>query len=107
MSARVKLISGLHITAADKRNIVAVIEHMASLPSEERLLAYYGKPSSLKSYAVLPDPEACGRYSVSIKTRERDDFGRKQSRSFNIVVEVQGTEQFQTCVRNPQSELNL
>eukprot|EP00392_Amoebophrya_sp_AT5.2_P019753 g20734.t1 len=80
MRPQIRLIDGLHLTATDKRNLLAVIEFERASPPEVWGTRWLGLPKSQKSYAVLPDPEKPGRYSAVIKTRERNDWGEPRDR---------------------------
>lgn len=61
MKPQIRLIDGLHLTATDKRNLLAVIEFERASPPEVWGTRWLGLPKSPKSYAVLPDPEKPGR----------------------------------------------
>lgn len=60
MKPQIRLIDGLHLTATDKRNLLAVIEFERASPPEVWGTRWLGLPKSPKSYAVLPDPEKPG-----------------------------------------------
>lgn len=62
MKPQIRLIDGLHLTATDKRNLLAVIEFERASPPEVWGTRWLGLPKSPKSYAVLPDPEKPGFY---------------------------------------------
>ena len=88
MKPQIRLLKGLHLTATDKRNFLAVIEfERASLP-EVWGTRWLGLPKSPKSYAVIPDPEKPGRYSGMIQARERSDRGEPILRQFSVVFEA-------------------
>lgn len=92
MKPQIRLIDGLHLTATDKRNLLAVIEFERASPPEVWGTRWLGLPKSVKSYAVLPDPEKPGRYSAVIKTRERNDRGEPKERQSTVVFVTENVE---------------
>ena len=94
----VTLLSGLHLTAADKRNIHSTIEllrqHFAGVvqqlphitPDYDAVQCRVG--SSPKSYRVTPCEAAPGQYTVKIAERYSNDYGRMQTRTSLVVVRV-------------------
>ena len=92
MRPQIRLIDGLHLTATDKRNLLAVIEFERESPPEVWGTRWLGLPKSQKSYAVLPDPEKPGRYSAVIKTRERNDWGEPRDRKSTVIFVTENVE---------------
>lgn len=92
MKPKVKLISGLHITATDKRNIVACIDFQRDKAPETWGKNWLGLQNSPKSYGVEPDPEKPGRYKVAIRANYRSDTGEKRAQISAVVVQVENLE---------------
>ncbi len=100
MKPSVHLIKGLHITAADKRNIIAAIifleeKFSAFVQADPRIVPNYGdiavkRGSSPKSYAITPRSSAVGTYDVVIREKYRNDFGHERYAKSFVTVEVRG-----------------
>ena len=90
MRSSVRLIEGLHITAADKRNILGCIEFMRDKDPGTWSENFMGLPRSLKSYGIAPDPEQPNRYAVVIKTKYRSDHGEPRESIQCVVIETDG-----------------
>lgn len=89
MKPQVRLIDGLHLTATDKRNLLAVIEYERGSTPEIWGTRWLGLAKSPKSYAVTPDPEKPGRYAALIQTRERNDRGEPKERQSRVIFETE------------------
>lgn len=90
MKPTVKLISGYHITATDKRTILAVIDHLRGTVEQSGDPDYLdngflGASRSPKSYCVLPCPINQTIYTVMIKTNEAG--GPRKS---TVTLQIQG-----------------
>lgn len=90
MKPSVTLLSGRHITAADKRNILGCIEFMRDKDPATWSENFMGLPRSQKSYGIAPDPEQPGRYAVVIRTKYRTDHGEARESNQSVVVETKG-----------------
>jgi len=100
MKPSVHLIKGLHITAADKRNIIAAIifleeKFSAFVQADPRIVPNYGdiavkRGSSTKSYAITPRACAVGTYDVVIRENYNSDFGEARVDRKTVTVEVRG-----------------
>lgn len=77
--AKVKMIEGVHLTAANKRTIRAIVEHGA-----------FGEFMKLKrsplSYKVT-ETEKTGIYEVIVRKEQRNDRGEKAPRQGRYIVE--------------------
>lgn len=71
----VSLIEGLHITATDKRHILAIVEK-----------GWSSGHTKQRSYEIETNED--GSLQVVIERRERDDYGRMQIRTSRIKVMV-------------------
>lgn len=83
----VKLVSGRHITAQDKRNILDCIAYLRTEPCHDIWLS---RPGSRKSYAMAPDPVQLSRFTVIIRETYRTDTGQRRTRDCSVVIEVTG-----------------
>lgn len=92
MKPSVKLLAGRHITAADKRNILASIEFLRDKDPETWATTYVGLKRSPKSYGIKPDPERPGRYGVVIRTNYRNDWGAPREELSTVLIEVAGAD---------------
>lgn len=100
MKPTVTLLTGRHITAADKRAIVEGIEYLRQdfapyIEAAPEIAPAYGKAmlrrgKSPKGYQIAPEPDAPGVYYVTITTNETTDAGRPQQRVARVSVEVKG-----------------
>ena len=100
MKPSVHLIKGYHITAADKRNIIAAIifleeKFSAFVQADPRMVPNYGdiavkRGSSPKSYAITPRACAAGTYDVVIREKYKSDFGEERFAKSFVTVEVRG-----------------
>lgn len=89
MKPQIRLIDGLHLTATDKRNLLAVIEYERASAPEIWGTRWLGLAKSPKSYAVSPDPEKPGRYVALIRTREKNDRGEPKVRQSTVIFETE------------------
>jgi len=89
MKSTVRLIEGLHITAADKRNILECIEY---LRGEENHAQWLGRKGSAKRYCLTSDPEQANRFHVLIGETYRTDSGGKRERQSKVTIETTGVE---------------
>lgn len=89
MKPTIRLLDGLHLTAADKRNLLAVIEFERTAAADIWGTRWLGVPKSRKTYAVTPDPEKPGRYAALIRERDRNDRGEPVLRQFRVVFETE------------------
>lgn len=87
MKRQVKLIVGLHITAQDKRNILACIDFLADQPASDEP-SWLRRGKSSKRYAVEEDPNQTGRYNVAIREAYRTDWGEQRERTSRVIVDV-------------------
>lgn len=100
MKPSVSLIKGLHITAADKRNILAGIAFLtekfaAFVQADPRCIPNYGdiaikRGGSNKSYAITPRASAAGTYDVVIREAYKSDFGAERVAKTTVTVAVKG-----------------
>ena len=70
-------VEGAHLTAADRRNVKALLAHADFKPG---VTFDVGR----KRYSVTPDTAA--RFRVVTTEFERDDFGRRVKRSYESYV---------------------
>ena len=89
MKRTVRLIEGLHITAADKRNILDCIEY---LRGEANHAQWLGRKGSSKRYCLTSDPENPNRYYVLIGETYRTDSGSKRERQSPVTIETTGVD---------------
>ncbi|UUV08714.1 hypothetical protein [Ruegeria sp. YS9] len=89
MKPSVKHIEGRHLTASDKRNILACIEY---LRTEENHAQWLGRPRSKKQYCVAADPETPNRFSVLIRETYTSDHGQRRQSQSRHVVETRGVD---------------
>lgn len=92
MKPQIRLISGTHLTATDKRNLLAVIEFERASRPEQWGTRWLGPLKSPKSYAVTPDPEKPGRYMALIQTREKNDRGEMKMRKSGVIFDAVNVE---------------
>ena len=85
----VTLIEGRHLTATDKRNILASIEYLRGV--EERA-AWLGRPGSPKRYCLAPVEEEPARYRVIADETYRSDAGQRRTRQSRFLIEVRGVD---------------
>lgn len=71
------LIEGLHITVTDKRHILAIVEK-----------GWSSGHTKQRSYAIETNED--GSLQVVIERREKDDYGRWQTRTCHVKVRVGG-----------------
>jgi hypothetical protein len=100
MKPSVHLIKGLHITAADKRNIIAAIifledKFSAFVQADPRMVPNYAdiavkRGNSPKSYAITPRACAAGTYDVVIRENYKSNFGDARVGKKTVTVEVRG-----------------
>lgn len=94
----VHLVKGLHITASDKKNIVAILDtiegnYAAFVESSPQTVppygaVYYQRKGSPKSYAITPRQSEAGTYDVVILQRCKTDYGVDQSRKWPVTIRV-------------------
>lgn len=92
MKPSIRLISGRHITAADKRTILACIDYQRGQDPASWGVEWLRRKASPKSYAIAPVAQVPGRYAVKIRERYRDDYGRECERTINVEIEASGIE---------------
>lgn len=85
----VTMIEGRHLTAADKRNILASIEYLRGV--EERAV-WLGRPGSPKSYCLAPVEGEPSRYRVIAEETYRSDTGQRRARQSCFLIEVRGVD---------------
>jgi hypothetical protein len=95
--AAVSLLKGVHITAADKRNIVEGIEYLRQTfaPYVEALPAmtpdyaaiWIKRGKSAKRYSIAPNADGT-TYSVTIRENYRTDAGEMRQRDMAIMVQI-------------------
>lgn len=85
----VTMIEGRHLTAADKRNILASIEYLRGV--EERAV-WLGRPGSPKRYCLAPVEGETGRYRVIVEETYRSDAGQRRTRQSRFLIEVWGVD---------------
>jgi hypothetical protein len=85
----VTMIEGRHLTAADKRNILAFIEYLRGV--EERAV-WLGRPGSPKRYCLAPVEEEPARYRVIAEETYRSDAGQRRTRQSRFVIDVRGVD---------------
>lgn len=100
MKPSVSLVEGRHITAADKRNILASIEYLRTtfaffVEASPQTVPNYagqwvGRKGSKKRYSLSPCPEVQGRIRVVIRETDSNDYGRKLDRDWRVTVTVSG-----------------
>lgn len=98
MKPTVHLIKGLHLTATDKRNILATIAYLEKnfapfVKTSPQTVPNYGaiawtRKGSAKSYAITPRPSEAGTYSVVIREAYKNDYGVMQSRPMTVTVRI-------------------
>lgn len=94
----VHLVKGLHITASDKRNIIAILDtieenYVAFVENSPQTVppygaVYYQRKGSPKSYAITPRQIEAGTYEVVIRTNETNDYGADRSRVSTVIVRL-------------------
>jgi hypothetical protein len=75
MAMHIKLIEGLHLTAADKRDIAHIIGQ-----------GWQHGQTRQKRYTVRHD--GGGRYSVTIKKSYRSDMGERRATTYRATIEA-------------------
>ena len=100
MKPSVRLIKGLHITAADKRNILAAIAFLEDkfscfIEASPQTVPNYGgiavkRKGSNKAYALTPRASEAGSYDVEIRETYKNDYGRERTHSITVRVRVDG-----------------
>lgn len=88
MKPTVTKLSGTHLTATDKRNILAVIEYLRDKDPATYSTLYSGAARSPKSYSLCPDPIIPDVYSVMIRQNYRTDRGEPRTRESGYLVKV-------------------
>jgi hypothetical protein len=83
----VTMIEGRHLTAADKRNILASIEYLRGVPDRA---VWLGRPGSPKRYCLAPVEGDPARYRVVAEETYRSDAGQRRTRQSRFLIEVQG-----------------
>lgn len=81
---------GKHMTATEKRALIAVIDYMRGQDPATWGTLWAGYKRSPKDYTALPDPEIPGRYSVGIRTRYRTDRGEPREQISYFMVRIAG-----------------
>ena len=87
MKPSVSLIHGTHITATDKRTILACITYLTETAAYGTWLR---KGQSNKAYCITPDSTDPHRYAVMIKTTYRSDTGHRRTQTSRVVIDVKG-----------------
>lgn len=100
MRATVKLIEGLHITAADKRNILDGIEYLRETfarfveASPETVpnyaIQWVKRKGSKKSYSIAPCPNTPNNYQVTMRETYTNDYGARRQHDSWATVELRG-----------------
>ena len=100
MKPSIHLINGLHITAADKRNIIAAIAFLeekfsAFVQASPQTVPNYGaiavkRKGSNKAYALTPRASAAGSYDVEIRETYKNDYGCERTHTIEVRVRVDG-----------------
>lgn len=85
----VTMIEGRHLTAADKRNILASIEYLRGV--SERAV-WLGRPGSPKRYCLAPVEGDPARYRVVAEETYRSDAGQRRTRQSRFLIEVRGAD---------------
>lgn len=85
----VTIIEGRHLTAADKRNILASIEYLRGM--RERAV-WLGRPGSPKRYCLAPVEGEPDRYRVITEETYRSDAGKRRTRQSRFLIEVRGVD---------------
>ena len=98
MKPIVHLIKGLHLTATDKRNILATITYLEKnfapfVKTSPQTVPNYGgiawtRKGSTKSYAITPRPSEAGTYSIVVRESYKNDYGVMQSRPMTVTVRI-------------------
>ena len=89
----VTMIEGRHLTAADKRNILASIEYLRGIPERAVWLA---RPGSPKRYCLAPVEGEPARYRVIAEETYRSDTGQRRTRQWCFLIEVRGVKPLPT-----------
>ncbi|WP_308917226.1 hypothetical protein [Jannaschia sp. LMIT008] len=85
----VTMIEGLHLTAADKSNILGCIEFMRYAAKRG---GWMGRRRSIKRYALAPMGSDPARYRVIIGETYRTDAGQRRIRQSRFLIEVRGVD---------------
>ena len=83
----VTMIEGRHLTAADKRNILASIEYLRGIAERAVWLA---RPGSSKRYCLAPVDGDPARYRVIAEESYRSDGEQRRTRQSHFLIEVRG-----------------
>lgn len=89
-----------HMTGAEKRTVLAIIEHLRPRNPETWADLWMGLKRSPKSYNIAPDHYIAGRFSVSIKTPHRNDQGKRREQTAHFYIRVSGIDP----VSSPQAK---
>lgn len=92
MTPQVILVTGYHLTAADKRNILDCIEFLRGQEGLEHPFPLLRRPGSPKRYALAPHEAGSDYYQVILKIAERNDYGCPQERTGRYVIQTRGVE---------------
>jgi len=98
MAAKVTLIEGRHITAAQKSLIRGGIEFLrerfAAEADGQSVPDYAGvdlrRKGSPYAFTITPSSQKAGRYTVVFKSMERNDYGAWRERTATVTVDVSG-----------------
>ena len=89
MKPGISMITGRHLTATDKRNILACIEYLREQDHHDQWL---NRKRSPKQYHITPDSEKPNIYNVRVLEKYTTDWGEKRQRKSNFTVEAKGIE---------------
>ena len=89
MKPGISKITGVHLTATDKRNILACIEYLREQDHHDQWLSRRRSP---KQYHITPDSEQPNIYEVRILENYTTDFGEKRQGKSRYTVEAKGIE---------------
>lgn len=97
-------ITGGHLTARDKRNILDCIEYLRGQDHHNAWLGYKGSP---KRYCVTADADLPNIYGVRISENYTTDWGEKRQREWKFTVEAKGIDPLQPVApkTDPQADL--
>ncbi len=101
MKPQIRLIKGRHLTAADKRNILACIEYQRDTHPATWGQNWLGRKASPKRYTVSPNTETPGRYNVRIREWYRNDYGCLCESTMCVVIETKGVDPLPDAKTHP------
>lgn len=86
--AQIRPLEGRHLTAVEKRALLAAIEYQRGSDPDTWGNQWLGFKRSPKRYAVTPHPQIPNRYAGMISENYTTDFGEKRNHKRTVLFET-------------------